>query len=125
MALVNDFGDSKVTIKKTELLDVLKSNRSQHKKDFDEAWDGFKVEVEKKLVENLDLLRTTGKPILGIALTVPSDHSKEYDVVIRMLEMSTADEIMVSQSQFTQYVMDDWNWKAGFVGTTVLYGKNK
>lgn len=121
MALINDLGDSKVTIKKEELLSVLKINREQHSKDYQESYLGFKVAVEEKMVENLELLRSTGKIQLTVSLTVPQEHTKEYDRVIRMLEMSTADEITVSESQFIQYVMDEWNWKAGFIGTTSLY----
>lgn len=123
MALVNDFGESKVTIKRQELLEAIKTNRAQHKKDYEQAYIGFKIAAEEKMVEHLNTIRTSGEVKLSISLAVPQDHSKEYDVIIKMLEMSTADEISVSQSQFTQYVMDDWNWKAGFVGTTALYGK--
>lgn len=123
MALVNDFGDSKVTIKKTELLDAIKTNREQHKKDFEETWAGFKVEVENQMVKHLELLRSEGKPMLNIPLIVPQEHTKEYDRVIRMLEMSTADEITVSETQFTQYVMDEWQWKAGFTVSSAMYKK--
>lgn len=45
--------------------------------------------------------------------------------MIRMLTMSTADEIMISEAQFTQYVMDDWNWKAAFVGLTATYNNKR
>ncbi len=77
------------------------------------------------MVKNTLSARDGGEIKLGINLTVPVDHTKDYDRVIRMLTMSTADEITISESQFTQYVMDEWNWKAAFVGTTAMYGNNK
>lgn len=72
---------------------------------------------------NLSIAKEGGKVKLNIELTVPVEHTKDYERVIRMLTMSTADEITISESQFTQYVMDEWNWKAGFVGSTAMYNK--
>jgi hypothetical protein len=38
-----------------------------------------------------------------------------------MMEMCTADEIIVSESQFSQYVLDEWNWQANFKATAMAY----
>jgi hypothetical protein len=119
--LVNDVGESKVTIKKTELLATIKENRAQHKADFDQAQIGFRQAAWKAMETNLNDCIHGHEIKLTIALTVPVQHMKDYDRVIRMLEMSTADEITISEAQFTQYVMDDWDWKAKFVGSTAMY----
>lgn len=116
---------SKVTIKKTELLDAIQKNCEQHKKDYAEAIVGFRAAVIEAMKKHLASATEGGEIKLGINLTVPVDHTKDYERVIRMLTMSTADEITISESQFTQYVMDEWNWKAAFVGTTAMYGNNK
>lgn len=121
--LINDLAESKITVKKTELLDTLRTNLENHKKDYDEALLGFKDAAKIKLEEHLDLLKTSGKVILSLGLTVPVEYSKEYNRVIKMLEMSTAEEITISESQFTQYVMDDWAWKSTFTANSQMYGK--
>lgn len=119
--LVNDFGESKVSIKKEELLAAITTNRDQHKKDFDEAMLGFRTAAIEAMQRNIATAAGGGEIKLGIALTIPVEHTKDYDRVIRMITMSTADEITISEAQFTQYVMDDWNWKAAFVGSTAAY----
>lgn len=123
--LVNDLAESKVTVKKDELLSTLKTNLETHKKDYDEALAGFKTTAKEKLEEHLELLNTTGKVVLQLGLTVPVEYSKEYNRVIRMLEMSTADEISISERQFNQYVMDDWNWKGAFTANSVMYSNKR
>lgn len=123
--LVNDLAESKITVKKTDLLETLKLNRATHFKDFEEALDGFKETAKEKMQENLDLLTSTGKVNLVVYLAVSVEHTKEYDRVIRMLEMSTADEITISEGQFTQYVMDDWNWKSQFQATSQMYNNKQ
>lgn len=119
--LVNDFGDSKVTIKKYELLDAIKANLDQHKEDFKEAQIGFRAAAIEAMEKNLAQAKDGGEVKLGVGLTVPVEHIKDYDRVIRMLSMSTAVEITISESQFTQYVMDEWNWKAAFQSSTAMY----
>lgn len=85
---------------------------------------GFRAAAIEAMTRNLIIARDDGGEIkLGIGLTVPTEHTKDYDRVIRMLTMSTADEITISEAQFTMYVMDEWNWKSTFVGSTAFYNK--
>jgi len=123
--LENDFADSRITVRRTDLLEKLKANREKHVSDFKDAWEGFLKEVEVGLEKNLALVRDQRKPVLSLALTVPCDHTKDYDRVILMMEMSTKDEIIISESQFTQFVMDEWNWKAQFTSTTQQYSNKR
>lgn len=124
MAL-DDFNQGKVTVQKDELLTVLRKNRDNHRETFLKAQAGYRSAVEAALTQALDGI-CGGQSIAAnlqrvTTLLPPSEHTKDYDRVIRMLEMSTAKEITVSESQFTQYVLDDWSWKANFVGSTSRY----
>lgn len=118
---IDDFGESKVTIKKSDLLSTIQKNRDQHKTDYDEALVGFRTAAITAMEKNLALAQGGKEIKLGIALTIPVEHTKDYDRVMQMLTMSTADEITISEAQFTQYMMDDWGWKAAFVGSTAMY----
>ena len=51
----------------------------------------------------------------------PQDHTKDYDRVIRMVEMEVHEEITVQEYDFAQFVMDDWDWKAQWTTSTSGY----
>ena len=58
-----------------------------------------------------------------VRLVEPIDQMREYDRIIKMLEMSMDDIIKRDERGFSQYVMDDWSWKANFLETTNPYTK--
>lgn len=121
MAMVDDFGSSKVTIKKEELLTAIKKNREGHRAEFLKAQDGFKQYLIRELEKRLDDARE-GRNVQGhFALIEPEDHTKDYDRVIMMLEMSTSMEILITESQFSKYVMDEWGWMESFKNSTSNY----
>jgi hypothetical protein len=119
--LINDFGDNKVTVKKSDLLEALTKNRTVHAAEYKESFEGYKVafvdEANKLLAkaQRGEFEKTT------INCAPPQDHTKDYDRVIRMLEMSTADEWTISESQFTQYVLDEWAWQREFTTSKSRY----
>jgi hypothetical protein len=51
----------------------------------------------------------------------PVDQTREYNKVIRMLEMSTEDVIELQEHEFSQYVLDDWGWKGQFLASNSAY----
>ncbi len=124
MAL-NDFADSRVTVKKKDLLDTIRRNRDHHHSQFVETMEGYRETVIKRVEQTLTGLRAGGNfdPYEFNRLTPPQDHTKDYDRVIRMLEMSTSDEITCTEKQFNQYVLDEWTWKDEFSTSNALYSK--
>lgn len=125
--MLNDFGDSKVTVKKEQLLATLKGNLENHRKAFLEAQSGYREEVINQLDQQLKLARDHKQfnLLAFVSLTAPQDHTKDYQRVIRMLEMSVADEISITEQQFSQFVLDDWGWKRDFVATSMRYSKTQ
>lgn len=115
-------GQHGVTVKKEELLKELRANRSKHREGFLAAQKGYREAVIKELDSMLEDART-GKAIRrGISFVEPSDHSSDYDRVIKQLEMCTKDEILIDDQEFAQYVMDDWGWKKAWSTTNATYG---
>lgn len=101
-----------VRVGRDELLGKLRENRSAHRDLFLEAQKGYRVAVISELDQMLAEARA-GSPIRrGIALPEPQDHTDDYDTVISMLEMSVDSDVELSHSEFSQYVRDDWSWKA-------------
>lgn len=124
--MINDFGESKVTVKKEDLLKAIKANRETHREQFLKAQEGYREEVINTLDRTLREVRE-GKPFVAhqiVSLAMPTEHTKEYDTVIRMLEMCVADEVTITQSQFSQFVQDDWGWKQAFSTTNARYSKD-
>lgn len=118
--IANDFGESKVTIEKNNLLKAIKENREKHMKEFEETHAGYRVALITELEEKLAAAKA-GKPVAHIEATEPTSHAKAYDRVIRMIEMSTAEVITITEQQFSQYVLDEWQWQAQFNATKALY----
>jgi hypothetical protein len=110
-----------VKVKRNELLAVVEKNRETHRAFFEKACVGYR----KEFVTRLDAMLTdakAGKRIRQhVGLVEPMDQTKDYDRVLTMLKMSTEDVIELSQSEFAQYVMDDWQWKAQFTATNSNY----
>lgn len=113
-----------VTVNKDELLSALKANRDKHAKEFEEV----QLAYERSVVEALEEALARAKDGVEFKtwfqdLTVPESHVKEYDRVIKMLEMSVKSEITIDSTQFNQYVMDEWGWRRGFEAVSAAYSK--
>lgn len=125
MALVDDFGESKVTVSKNELLAAMRANLTKHEAEYKEAIEGYKAAVIARLKKMLACAEA-GKPVEEkIGLPAPESHTEDYERVIRMLEMSKAEEISITENQFSQYVLDKWNWQRAFKALSTQYsGRN-
>jgi|ERR1700761_242201 len=118
-----DEGLSKFTVKKADLLEILKNNQTQHVLDYREAMKGYREEAIRQYSKALDEAHS-GQPIrTHFDLDEPEDHTKDYGRAIRMLEMNVKTEIVITESEFARYVEDDWGWKSKFVGTMNAYSE--
>lgn len=87
------------------------------------AQEGYREEVVAELDRMLSDARN-GKPIKrAIALPEPIDHTRDYDRVIAMLEMSVDEDIELMSHEFDQYVLDNWQWKELAFLTNTQYVK--
>lgn len=112
--------DGNTLIKTEELKDVLVENRDKHKAELEVALNGWRVEYAAKLEGFLTEAATKSKSFLedGHRVTLnfrgpskPADHTKDYDAIIRKMELSQSPTIWLSDSLFEQFVMDNWAWK--------------
>lgn len=101
-----------VRVKKDQLLSKVRENRRAHRDLFLKAQEGYR----EKVIEELDIMlrdAREGKKIRrGISLPEPIDQTRDYDRVVAMLEMSVDEYIELNPTEFAQYVLDDWQWKA-------------
>lgn len=111
----------KIKVKKAELLEVLEKNRNAHNGIFREAQDGFRKLVIAELEKRLELARKGKKFDLYMRLPEPEDHTRDYERIISMLKMDLNDTVELSETDYSQYVLDDWEWKRQFLGTNRAY----
>ena len=111
-----------VKVKKSELLEKIKSNHLNHKLAYEEAFEGYKKTMQNILEIQLDLVKKGAVIRVEVfAIPIPQDHSVDYERAIMMLEMSVDDKLEVSEEDFRMYVMDDWGWKRAFSDTYSIY----
>lgn len=116
---------NKVIVKVDALKQKLIENREAHRALYEKAVEGYLVEARKQVVDLLAKIdnRADGDalPSVSLWLTEPENHTSDYDQVISMLDMTIHDEVELSNSEFKQYVMDDWNWKANWTASNAGY----
>jgi hypothetical protein len=115
-----------VKVKKSELLTTLKLNLKHHQIDVEEALILRHTETREYFESKLDSLTKNPDYQIKERITfpIPEDNSKEYEKVIRMVEMTQDDIIELDESQFDMLVMDNWGFKNTLIQTSAFYGKS-
>ena len=117
-------GKQSVNVKRSELLEILKKNREQHKLDYAEAVEGYRGAKIKALEDALEKVKTEEKPektSLNVSLNKPITYVSEYTEVIDMLEMSVDEIINLDSDSFQAYIKDNWSWKRSFMASNSTY----
>lgn len=111
-----------VRVNKEELLAKLRENRDQHVKDYKEAVVEYRKAALTEITAMLKQAKSkTDKITRSVVAPEPVSYEGSYTTAIRMLEMSVDEEIELSQSEFSQYVEDNWQWRNSFAATTLSY----
>ncbi len=112
-----------VKIKRLELLAIVKENRAQHRKIFEEAIVGYREQAIKELEVHIQEARDGKRVKRSVSIPEPIDQTREYDKAIRMLELSVDDVIELDHHGFSNLVLDDWHWKQNFIVANSTYSK--
>jgi len=121
---MENYGMEMVKVHKKELLGILQKNRDEHRKIFEEALAGYHAAAIKALAERVEEAKNNQRVNLQFTLEQPKDQTKQYDRVIRMLEMSVHDKVSLTQQEFANYVMDDWSWMGQFLNSNSNYSQS-
>jgi hypothetical protein len=114
--------EMKITVPKDELLRVMRGNRDKHRTVFLAALDGYTQEKRRLLEDELKRIAADRRPReLRLLLSVPEDHTRDYDRVIGMLEMDTSETFTLDEQTYAQYVADDWAWKRAWAKMSSRY----
>jgi hypothetical protein len=110
-----------VKIKKQEALEIIEKNRDEHKAIFAEGTRGYNKELRKILTEKIEALDNGEEVTPTINLHRPCSHEEEYNLAIKMLELSVDAEIVLDSTQFRQLIMDKWHWQKDFLRETAKF----
>jgi hypothetical protein len=86
---------------------------------------GEEAYAQEKAIDFKDINSSVSmnlNPKVQISVSRPESHEKEYNTVIKNLELSTAEFVVLGQSDFNQYVLDEWVWKSTFSNNNYLIG---
>lgn len=108
------------TYDKQQVIDTLKENRTKHHAIFLEALEGYRKTAIAEFESNLEKVKK-GRLVSYVQLKLPVDQTKDYDRVIAMFERSEGNKIELTEGQFTNYVLDDWDWKNQFFASNAMY----
>lgn len=113
-----------IKMKRLELLDIVRENKTKHVAQYNEAVEDYKALILQVAQANLKVAKTAD-PVefkkLRRMPDAPSSYEDSYKRAIRMLELSVEDIIEVEEEIFNQLVLDEWNWKRNFVTSTMSY----
>ena len=103
------------------LLDKLESNLGKHKTEYDDMMIVYKKQSIAALETSLINFKAD---VFDFAVNPrkPVEHIKDYQRAILMLQMSVEEIIELTEREFSELVMDEWQWKHEFEMTKTLYG---
>lgn len=112
-------------MEKENLLKKIRANKEKHRGIFLEAIEGYRKKAIGILEERINNLKANKSINLYISLPEPEDHTKDYDRVIAMISENLFEEIELDETEFAQYVLDDWKWKREFLSISNTYTANQ
>jgi hypothetical protein len=104
-----------ITISVNKLMDIVKENKIKHDYIFDTAVSGYWVKAEEVLKGKLAQVQKKEEINNYLNLSYPSNHSDDYERVIRMLELTTDDKVNLTAKEFDNYVRNQWDWRNAFL----------
>lgn len=110
-----------IKVKTEDLLQKITANRDKHIEDFEKAQKGFMLDAEARLKKALKEIRQGKVPTGSIAFQKPENHTKDYDTIIDMLNMTVDEELEITYEQFQRYARDEWDWTEHFNTLSTFY----
>jgi hypothetical protein len=110
-----------IIIEKEKLLPIVLENRQKHDNIYAAAVSGYWVKAEEILTDKLTKVKKQEKIEDSLGLTYPINYSDDYDRVIRMLELTSENQLTLTTKEFDSYVRNQWGWKHSFLGTNSCY----
>lgn len=123
---------NKVKVSKDDLLKILIENRQKHLDQYNENCTEYKLAAIRKLnsiiekcqhyvdkINNENYIKDVNIDYWN--LQPPKSYLSNYDQAISMLRMSVDNEVVISNQEYSHYVLDNWSWTENFKNDTMMY----
>jgi uncharacterized protein Yka (UPF0111/DUF47 family) len=119
---MRQLSDRKIKVNKAKLIEKIKENKAKHIEEYKQAVIDFKDEADKALTKlRKDLNK--GNLNLYLSMTTPENKEAEYDKLVEQFEWELADEVELSQSEFNQYIHDEFDFAVQARLSNTMYSK--
>lgn len=113
-----------VNIDRDKLLEIVKENRVKHIHTYREVSDNFLKAAIATFEKSLARLKNgeivhLHEEVQG--LERPRCFDSHYAKIIRMLELTEDKVIQLTDQEFSQYVLDEWEWKRDLCSMNATY----
>ena len=120
---------TKITVRTSELIKVLKDNMAVHDEIYAEAVKNFEEKALEDLNKQYDRIK---ERIAGMneddhnvyetfQITYPQSFKNEYEVVIGMMEVATDEHIELHADQYRAFYLNEWDWANDFIAANTAY----
>ena len=136
-----------VVVSKKDLLDALQLNKEKHDNLYAVSLEKYRLDVEDYAKKKEEYYRKYGQQFIEFAPKVaedlskwdqksqfavsplvdkvptvnppafPQSHEDDYLNAIRRVQMSVYDSFSLSESEFQQFILNKWSWRASFVSS--------
>lgn len=115
-------GLNNLTFDKDDVIGVVVMNKEKHVTEFNQAYAGW-IDVCRSKIDAEAARQFNGKaPDEFFSFpAAPVSHEDDYNRVIDMLEYTTDQEVVLSQSEFDQFMRDEWAWKSQHLVSMTAY----
>lgn len=111
----------KFTVNKERLLEQLRSNRTEHAEQYQQAMMVYREKAIEWFNECVDKVLKHGEVERALRLPMPEEHTADYDGAIEALEWHTGEEVELEEHQFDELVRNQWGWHRTFLQNTTSY----
>lgn len=111
------------TVKKKDLIKILKASRDKHKKEFEEAQKGYVITCREVLEERLVAVNAGDDFDMFFSDNVenPESHINDYQNVIDMLEIGSDKTIRIGVDDYKRYYKNEWGWNSRWALSNKAY----
>jgi hypothetical protein len=103
-----------VKVNKNDVLSIIKKNRKKHADQYNEAIKAYRVKVGDLFAKELQKVVDGEDFTIHIQAEKPVSHVKDYNLAVRMFELSVDEVVELNMNEFNQLINDEWNWQSSF-----------
>lgn len=106
-----------VHVKREDIIKALTEGLDSHKLEYTEAMEDYKIAVVKFLENALHNANSGTFKDLVLNISAPTNHERDYQNVLDMLEYSVDETFQLDSDTFRAYFKGEWSWKNSFMHT--------